>query len=654
MDEHNLKPLEVSAATFIKLIKKGAIYVDKTKMILELLKSDGPYFLSRPRRFGKSVLVDTLQQIFEGKKELFDGLDIAKLAPHFDWNPHPVIRIDMNYVSIDPDKFQHSIISKLAPIADSYEVDIYKDDLATSISDLIINISNKQAILLKQADRLADVDTDNVVLLIDEYDFPLIGNLENPLKIEEMRKHLHSFYSAIKGCMEYLRFVFITGVTKFRQLSLFSALNNVEDITFNPEFSTICGFTREEIESSYREHLANALFKQIGNGELPPGSESGDLMRKITDWYDGYSWDGQKKVFNPFAIKSFLKYGEFDDYWYNSGVSVLTALLDSPSGNFFTLFGHNLSATESSIINDTQNIHNEAFLLQAGYLTVESISGSGKDKTYRLKIPNKEIKDAIDSDLKSKLQQFLFKLEIIRKGDDSRQCITNLKDDILEALWSRDSMKSEMFMSSIFSGISRDLYRGGGENYFNIILHVLFRYGGSVFDGDIFKAMTQILSDAGKSDLVLDVHGGGYIVIELKYIPPHPSLEIPQNEPSSDVITSTGKAFGQSDNESPSFHPSSHQPISVTGLIELGKISPRLKLHLERKAEEAFEQIRNKNYAKYLYISKKPILAVAIVIYRTSTVLVRFRDVLWTSGNETDPDVGAIQLQVPDDSGMEL
>ncbi|MDR1040379.1 MAG: AAA family ATPase [Deltaproteobacteria bacterium] len=646
--DHSLKPLEVSAGGFVTLIESGAVYVDKTKMILELLKSNGPYFLSRPRRFGKSVLVDTLQQIFEGNKELFEGLDIVKQAPHFDWKPYPVIRLNMNYVSTEPGKFDDSIIGKLVPIAGSYEVDINKNDLASAISDLIINISNKHAILQKQADQLARVRKANVVLLIDEYDFTLIDNLDNPLKIEEMRKHLHRFYSAIKGCADYLRFVFITGITKFRQLSLFSALNNVEDITFNPEFSAICGFTSEEIESYYREHLDDALSRLVGNGELPSGSGSADLMRKITDWYDGYSWDGQNRVFNPFAIKSFLKYGAFDDYWYKSGVSVLTALLDSPSGNFFTLFGQNLSTTESSTINDTQNIHNEAFLLQAGYLTVESISGSGKGKTYRLKIPNFEIKDAIDSDLKEKLKAFLFKLEFERKGDSSQQCITNLKDNIIEALWSRDSLKSEMYFGSIFSGISKDLYRGGGENYYNIILHVLFRYGGSVFDGDIFKAMTQILSDAGKSDLVIDISGKGYIVVELKYVPAQPSLDIPEEESLSGILISNSISSGQSgDKNSPS------NPISVTGLIELGKISQRLKLYLEHKADDAFEQIRNRNYAKYLIISKKPVLAVAIVIYRTSTVLVRFREVVWTAGNETEPEGGAIILPMPEDSGPE-
>ncbi|MDR1038771.1 MAG: AAA family ATPase [Deltaproteobacteria bacterium] len=644
-----LKPLEVQEGSFLTLISQGAVYVDKTAMILDLLRQRGPYFISRPRRFGKSLLLDTIQQIFEGKRELFAGLEIEKRFPDYNWAPTPVIRIDMNYVSTDPEKFETSLISKLIPIAESYGFQINKTDLPSSISDLILKLSKLQETSRAIRDNLAKLGNGNVVLLIDECDFPLIENLQDADKIEAMGKLLRLFYSALKGSIDNLRFLFITGITKFKQLSLFFSLNNVKDISFDNNFSTLCGFTEEEIDSYYGRHLLRSLKEQIHVGELPAISNIDSLKSKIKYWYDGYSWDGEKHVYNPYAIKSFLETGLFDDYWYKSGSPLLNSLLETVTGNLFAIFGNRKSIDDLSAVNDVFNINDEVFLLQAGYLTVDSIKGYGKYRTYYLKIPNNEIKDTIGFELIDKFERFLLNLKF---GDTELRGLhlaASTKDILLSALWSRDCINSEMYLASIFSGISKDLSRNGVEYYYHIIILVILRFGEAFFNGDAYSLLSELLSDYGESDPVFEVPGGGYLIIELKFVPNNPSLEILNGFPTVSDITSAPYSSGLVGQR-----PQSPLPVGVTGLIEQGKISERLKLHLESQAEEAFERIRIKSYPKQLFVSRKPILAAAVVIYRTSTVLVRFKEIRWLEDSRVEHEIGTIRLPIPEESDTDL
>jgi hypothetical protein len=332
--EDYLKPLELEEDSFSALIELGAVYVDKTEFIVELIKRRGPFFLPRPRRFGKSLLLDTIQQIFEGRKELFAGLKIEKLVPEFNWAPTPVIRISMAGTNYDPANFGEELLNLIKFSARRHGVEIESTSFSGAIVDLTTSLSLLHSQSAKPVDNLARFSGGNVVLLIDEYDFPFLQHLRDPAVIEQTRLMLYNFYSAIKSINRYFRFIFITGFTKFKQLSLFSSLNNLRDITFESKFSTICGFTKQEIDSSYDGHLVKVLSSQKNLGLLPYNWRLSDLMDEVTGWYDGYSWDGKTKVFNPFAIKSFLEFGVFDDYWYNSGIPLLTAMLESSAGNF--------------------------------------------------------------------------------------------------------------------------------------------------------------------------------------------------------------------------------------------------------------------------------------------------------------------------------
>ncbi|MDR1041919.1 MAG: AAA family ATPase [Deltaproteobacteria bacterium] len=622
MDEKSMF-YQIPVDTFTGLMELGAVYVDKTGLLGDLVNSYGPYFLARPRRFGKSLLLDTIQQIFEGRRELFAGLDIERKAGDFSWKNFPVIRINMNTVEVEPVDFQADLISKLKLFADSYGVKIKQTKIAGAISDLIMKISIKYTVPKNETDRRVNIGAKNVVLLIDEYDFPILKNLRDPTKIEQMRSMLYGFYSSIKGCSNFLRFVFITGITKFKQLSLFSALNNVMDISFDEEFSTICGFTKDEIQSNFGMYLGEALSEQVSEGKLPSDSTVDRLMDKITEWYDGYSWDGTTKVFNPYSIKSFLYKKKFDDYWYQSGTSLFTEALGSLDGNRFEIFGNNISVRAPLEIQDTGNINDEAFLLQAGYLTIDSIVEIGDSKKFNLKIPDHEIRNAINGELSSKFQQFVMSLQFMENSSDPLKSLTSMKGELLSTLWSCDTEKAEMLLSSIFSGNPREWYRGGGEGSFKLILLTLMRFGGAIFSGNMLEALGEVYSDAGRSDLLFDVAGKGYIVIELKYIEAVDKTGLDgrhKRKPKQTIQRHSGPS------------PEEKRPVSFTGfyrLLELGTVSDQIKRILDNKVDDAFNQILTNDYAKQYLVSGKQVRAVAVAVYDTSTVMVRFAEVVW-------------------------
>jgi hypothetical protein len=637
--ENELNNLQITVDSFARLIQLGAVYVDKTGLILELLKSDGPYFLARPRRFGKSLLVDTIRQIFEGRRELFTGLEIDNKTPNLDWKPFPVIRINMNTVDADPDQFQDGLISKLMPIANSYNVTISQSSIANAISDLIMNISIRCATpkINEHDSRRVEIGEKNVVLLIDEYDFPLLKHLRDPLKIEKIRSMLYDFYSSVKGCSDFLRFTFITGITKFKQLSLFSALNNIEDISFDDRFSLICGFSKDEITTYYSKYLDRALSKEIDSGALPQGSSVDDIMRKISFWYDGYSWDGTKRVYNPFSIKNYLQKYSFKYYWYKSGVSLFTGVLNSFDENRFSIFGKNISIESPLEIQDTSNINDETFLLQAGYLTVDTVENIAGIETFRLKIPNNEIRFAINQELSNKFRQFVKRLQFLQTSADPLTDFISMKDTLLSTLWSRNENESEKLLSSIFSGNPKEWYRNGGEGSYKLILLTIMRFGGAVFTGNMLEAIGEMYSDSGRADLLFDVSGKGFIVIELKFASDDDKRK---RRPEYRGIR-TGQATMSGQDPSQGGVPTADMG-GYSYHLELGLVSDKIKRILEGKITEAFNQILKNNYVKPYLVSGKPVLAAAIAIFDTSDVMVRFAEVGWHDSGKVRVDLKEI------------
>ncbi|MEA2060518.1 MAG: AAA family ATPase [Thermodesulfobacteriota bacterium] len=279
-----MKKLPIGIQTFENLILEGFAYVDKTRFVKELASQGKYYFLSRPRRFGKSLFLSTLKAAFEGKRKLFKGLF---LEDNWDWDQiHPVIHISfgsgvMRSVADLKIRFE----SILEDHIEAYDVKTSKQDLRELFSQLIKLLYRKTG--------------QKTVVLVDEYDKPILDSIHNTELAVEIREELKNYYSVIKDSDACIRFVFITGVSKFSKVSLFGGKNNLEDITVSSEFSAICGYTQGELESVFKAYL------------------TGHNLDDVRTWYNGYAWLGEM-VYNPFDILLFLKKGVFSNYWFES------------------------------------------------------------------------------------------------------------------------------------------------------------------------------------------------------------------------------------------------------------------------------------------------------------------------------------------------
>ncbi|MBO4631007.1 MAG: AAA family ATPase [Lentisphaeria bacterium] len=371
-----MKNLTSSVYSFEKLRTGGYLYVDKTEFIWNLINPAGEsYFLSRPRRFGKSLTISTLKAVFEGKKELFKGLAIYDKP--YDWKPYPVIHLDMANCDVHTeDDLRDYLVRIMQRLAKQHgvNVEIQRKQLSSSFGELIEEIAkNTQA-----------------VILLDEYDKPILENITNP-DVLTIRDTLADFYSAIKKEMDYERFVFITGVSKFCHVSLFSKLNNLTDITMDARYATMLGYTQAEFESNFRE--------QIEAEEKKQSLCHADFLAEIKNWYDGFRFHADSdSVYNPVSLANFFeKGGEFNNYWFETGTP--TSLLKLIRKHKFNLeealkspvSGFAFSAYEIDKLNPL------TLLLQTGYLTIDKALKRYGDTVYMLRFPNLEVKGSFEA-----------------------------------------------------------------------------------------------------------------------------------------------------------------------------------------------------------------------------------------------------------------
>ncbi len=359
-----MKKLPIGLNSLKNIINEGFLYVDKTKKLYELLEHGRYYFLSRPRRFGKTLTVDTLKHIFEGNKDLFKGLYIYD---KWNWDEKfPVIRVDFSQIpSKNSSLFEKSILNYLKEIAKDLNIDEIEGDF----------YGNYFRELIKKA---FEKYQKPVVVLIDEYDKPILDNIEKPELAEEIRDLLSNFYGVLKGLDEYLRFVLLTGVTKFSKVNLFSKLNNLEDITVDPRFSDICGYTEDDLDRYFSEYLKGANREEI---------------RK---WYNGYSWLGER-VYNPFDILLFISKGfAFRPYWFETGSPTFLIKLMKQKKYFIPEL-EEIEATDSMLGSfDVYTMEIEALLWQTGYLTIKGTKQIGGRESYLLSFPNLEVKISLN------------------------------------------------------------------------------------------------------------------------------------------------------------------------------------------------------------------------------------------------------------------
>ncbi|MDR1081260.1 MAG: ATP-binding protein [Deltaproteobacteria bacterium] len=400
-DDQDIPEIGIDIADFSVLRNEGYVYVDKTGFVHEILV--GPrrrLFLSRPRRFGKTLLIDTLEQAAAGRKELFSGLAIDRMRGDAEWPRSHVLRISMNAFGDDPSSLDQSLATYLQLFAEDRGFTIKEENSALSLFQTIRTIYRNYADIPIVTQSVQDedwlvADRRKIIVLIDEYDAPIVNNLTDPASLEVAKKTLHGFYNALKSCENMIDRVFITGITKFPQLSVFSAMNNLRDITFQSNFSTICGFTCTEITKYYSPHLDSTLAEFRDVKKFGPNFTCKLLMERITDHYDGYSWNGEDQVLNPLSLQNFLVDKVFDNYWIRSGAMNFLNQMNIRDDIFSKVFKGQPQFNGNVDIQDAGNADPVALMLQAGYLTVRKKQVSDKVSQLYLAVPNKEVSMAI-------------------------------------------------------------------------------------------------------------------------------------------------------------------------------------------------------------------------------------------------------------------
>ncbi|GJM63354.1 ATP-binding protein [Persicobacter diffluens] len=472
------KALPIGIQTFedLRASKDDFLYIDKTKEIFQLTRlNKGYYFLSRPRRFGKSMLCSTLQSLFDGKKALFEGLNIHD---HWDWTQtYPVIRMDMsaaNYTDIGV--VHEKLNTALKENAQNLGVDIALDAVpGTAFRSLITEVSKKYQ---KQ-----------VVIIIDEYDKAIQDTLnkEGDLAAEAMDA-LRGFYSAIKASDAHVRFCFMTGITKFTGMGLFSGANNFNDISLDSKFASICGFTQNELENCF-----GSYFDHVD-------------MDNVKRWYNGYNYLGDK-VYNPFDILLFLDKGNsFQNYWWQTGTpTFLAKLFEKGEYQAYQLGSMELPAEELHHFT-LKNLNLVSLLWQTGYLTIESvIEEPFGGSSYVLTTPNHEVQRALNA-------LFLTSLTDLRQNAHHQQ------QHALRSIFKNDLAGFEKAIRAMFSAIPYNNYVQSNiqkfEGYYASVIYAYLLALG-------LKTRTEQATSAGRIDLVMESPSHIYIV-EFKVNAPDP------------------------------------------------------------------------------------------------------------------------------------
>ncbi|GHV47490.1 ATPase AAA [Synergistales bacterium] len=368
-----LQKLPVGIQTFETIRNDGYLYVDKTKYLIDLIDRGAAYFLSRPRRFGKSLTVSTFDALFSGKKELFKGLAAEEFFERPEYKIHPVIRLDMSLtVTRDGrDVFYESVFNMMNYTANRYGISLKGKHPAIAFSGLIDELYGKYG---------------SVVVLVDEYDKPMLDCLHNPDKVEEMRNILHDIYVEIKGKGQEIHFAFLTGISKFSKVGVFSALNNLQDISMQKHYATMLGYTEEELLLNFDEHIIAAADEIGATKEY--------LVSQIKYYYDGFSFDGIARLYNPFSTLLFLNSPKFLNYWFESGTSSFIARYMKDKKLTVEQFrGYGVSRDFASCPGEIETATAASFLYQSGYLSLRP----GVLEDYSLDYPNHEVLTAMSS-----------------------------------------------------------------------------------------------------------------------------------------------------------------------------------------------------------------------------------------------------------------
>ena len=460
--------LPIGIQTFRKIREDSCYYVDKTAYIRELVDGGQHYFLSRPRRFGKSLLLDTIKELFEGNEALFRGLDIHD---QWDWNiRRPVLRISFGSGQFSkPGELQARFGEMLDPIGRSAGVSLEGATAAGSFTALI--------------KALRESGGRRVAVLVDEYDKPILDALDAPEVARANRDFLRGIYSVIKDCDESVKFTLLTGVSKFSKVGLFSGLNNLMDITLDPAYSAICGYREQDLDKVFAPEL------------------EGLDRDKVRRWYNGYGWRGKEKLYNPFDILLLFRQREFKAHWFETGSPKF--LIDTLLRRGVPTLELDGMVTTEALLSafDVDEMSIEALLFQTGYLTItEEVERGGRIR-YRLGYPNQEVRQSLNE----RLLMALLPDAARRRADDA---------PLRELLAASDFAGLEAFFRSLFAGVPHQWHLNNRlEDYEGYYASVIY----SCFASQGFDLTAEDSSSTGRSDMV--VHGDeGVHIFEFKLV----------------------------------------------------------------------------------------------------------------------------------------
>jgi hypothetical protein len=464
------KKLPIGIQTFSKIREEECYYVDKTPMILRLIEEGTHYFLSRPRRFGKSLMIDTIAELFEGNKPLFDGLYAYN---HWDWSKTaPVLRFNFAVgqvrVAQDLDMFILSMLKENQQRLGLSCEGFSERDVASCFSHLIREAH-------KQTGK-------KVVILIDEYDKPILDNITKPELAREMREGLRNLYSVIKGMDAHIQFAMLTGVSKFSKVSLFSGLNHLNDITVDPAYSSICGYTDEDVDSVFVPEL------------------EGLDREEIRRWYNGYNWTGTA-VYNPFDLLLLFNKREFRSYWFETGTPTFLVDLLTNRNTFTPDLAKRMSNEALLSSFDVDDIATEALMFQAGYLTIRGIQRMGVQQRFVLGYPNREVE--------SSLNEVLLRRYTAAEGET-----VQISSNLYEALLVNDFERIKQLFTAFYASIPNDWYRNNPiaqfEGYYASVFYSYFASLG-------FDIRLEDVTNRGRIDMTVLFNNQIYI-IEFKVV----------------------------------------------------------------------------------------------------------------------------------------
>lgn len=456
--------------TFANLIADNCLYVDKTEYLYKLISSKKKlYFFSRPRRFGKSLTLSTLKAIFQGEKELFKDLYIENQS--YDWKSYPIIHLDMGSIYAETiDRLEENLLSLVEDNARKYKIILDKKYPNEAFKELVTNLYHRDG---------------KVVVLIDEYDKPILNNIELE-NIDEFQKIMKGFYSVLETCEAYERFVFITGVGKFLKVSIFSDLNNLNDISMSDDYATLCGYTEKELRDNF-----NSKIKAISDEEK---IDYEVLLQKIKKWYDGYQFSRRgEKVYNPVSFAKFIdNHGNFGNYWFETG---------SPSIVIKLMKTKDISIEEVIKNTYTEDIFTAympskvefiPMMYQTGYLTIKKVIKEENEDfvEYSLGFPNKEVEDS-------------FYRRLIISANEADEFSGIFSKKLRNALKNKEIDNAMSMLKDFFSKIPYEMHIKS-EKYYQSIFYAIFKSLG-------YSITSEVQTSNGRIDAVIEDNENVYI-----------------------------------------------------------------------------------------------------------------------------------------------